>query len=122
MKNLKEQNKISKILISWPFIIILFIIVVIFIINLFSFSRKMQESIKNKEIVEQRIVEINKNKEKLQNNIKKLQSDNGIEENIRENFGLIKEGEGVVVIVDNESEVELNEKRTFWTKIKDIFH
>lgn len=122
MKNLKEQNKISKILISWPFIIILFVIVVIFIINLFSFSRKMQESIKNKEIVEQRIIEINKNKEKLQNNIKKLQSENGIEENIRENFGLIKEGEGVVVIVDNKNEVVPKEESTFWTKIRDLFH
>ncbi|MDQ3245183.1 MAG: septum formation initiator family protein [bacterium] len=121
MKNFKDDNKKKNMLISWPFIIVLFVSIVVFSFNLVDFVGKMQETIKNKEIVQNRIIEIKNNKIKLENDIDKLQTDSGIEENIRENFGLVKDGEGLVVIVEDKSIIEVEQKESFWTKIKNWF-
>ena len=67
----------------------------------------MQLTKENREIVEYKIAELEKGKEKLSSDIAKLQTEEGVEENIREKFGLAKEGEGMIVIVEDKNQPEI---------------
>lgn len=121
MKKFKENNKIRNILESWPSLFILTVIILIFGYNLVVFFGKMQDTQNNKEIVQNKIIELEKNKEKLETDILNLQTNAGIEENIRENFGLAKQGEEVIVIVPNTDKVEEKKTEGFWEKVLSWF-
>ncbi|MEI8270399.1 MAG: septum formation initiator family protein [bacterium] len=112
MRNFQEKNKFKKFLQSKPVLVILTIMVFLFAWNIVNLTIKLQETYKNKNIEQQKIFELENRKIKLSTDIEKLGTDNGKEEVIRENFGMVKEGEQVVVIVDDKSinEPEKKEK------------
>ena len=66
---------------------------------------KLGETSKNRQISEMKVVELKEFKEKLSYDIEKLKTDEGLEESIREKFGLIKEGEGLIVVVDDKNAI-----------------
>ncbi|MBI5139518.1 septum formation initiator family protein [Candidatus Nomurabacteria bacterium] len=74
---------------------------------MFTLFGKMLETSKNKKIAEAKIAELKENKFKLDRDIDKLNTNQGLEENIREKFGLVKEGENMIVIVDEKKEVSV---------------
>jgi cell division protein FtsB len=84
-------------------LIFLGIILVIFIYNLFGLFKKMQETAQNKKNIEDKITELEKSKENLDESITKLNTDKGVEESIRDKFGLAKEGEGMILVVDDKN-------------------
>ena len=86
---------------SRPALAFLGIIVLIFAWSVFGLVGKAQETTKNKKIAEDKITELQKEKSTLSLDIDKLKTDKGLEENIREKFGYAKEGEGMVVVVDD---------------------
>jgi len=54
--------------------------------------------------------------------IDKLKTDNGIEQEIREKYGLVKPGEEIIVVVDGEdntSSGSVSSEISFWQKVKD---
>ena len=58
----------------------------------------------------------------LSSSIDKLKTDSGIEQEIREKYGLVKPGEEVIVIVDGEdstSSEPVSSEISFWQKVKD---
>jgi hypothetical protein len=65
---------------------------------------KTQETSKNRKILEDKIIELEKSKEKLNSDIIKLKTEKGVEENIREKFGLAKEGEDMILIIDDKNQ------------------
>ncbi len=85
------------------FLIFLGVVIIVFSFSIFSFMNKMEETVKNKKIIEDKIAELEKSKEKLNSDITKLKTESGIEENIREKFGLAKEGENMILIVDDKN-------------------
>jgi len=52
-------------------------------------------------VAEEKIQELQKEKAELLSNINQLKTDKGMEASIREKFGLAKEGEDMVVVVDD---------------------
>ncbi len=92
---------------SMPVLALLGILVLFFAWNVFRFMGKMRETAKNKNIVETKITELQQIKEKLNSNIAKLKTDAGLEESIREKFGLAKEGEGMIVVVEDKNMPEV---------------
>ncbi len=62
-------------------------------------------------------------KEYLESSIGRLNTDFGIEQEVREKFGVAKEGEEVVVIVGEGDEEGGNsiQKNSLWIRIKDFF-
>ena len=109
---------------SWPVLILLFILLVIFAWNVFDFWQKMQDTSKNRKIAEDKITQLKKQKEELSINIAKLNTDRGVEEVIRDKFGLVKEGEKMIVIVEdkNKEVVEMPSKFSrFISFFKDLF-
>lgn len=63
----------------------------------------MNDTIKNKKIAEDKVYELEQRKEKLLSDIENLNTDKGKEKVFRENFGLGKEGEGMIVVVEDKS-------------------
>ena len=79
------------------------ILILFFAWNVFGFWNKMQETVKNKKIVEDKVVTLQNQKEKLESDINSLNTDEGKEKLFRENFGLAKEGEGVIMIIEDKN-------------------
>lgn len=84
----------------------------------------MRETGRNKEAILEEVLALREQKDKLQNDIENLETTEGKERFFRENFGLAKEGEGVIVVVEEEEPLE--EKKTsyyssFFLFLKNLF-
>jgi len=124
MKNFQKNNKFKNITQSKLFLLLLGILIIFFIWNIVGFFDKMQNTIKNRKIAEDKIMELQKDKEKLSSDIVSLNTEKGIEESIRDKFGLAKEGENMIVVVEDKSllEVKKDEKdKTFFSFLKNLF-
>ena len=84
---------------------------------------KMSVTRENRKIAENKVAQLEKEKEKLASDINKLKSQNGIEENIRDKFGLAKEGEGLIVILDDKNTAETSKENSggFFSFLKNWF-
>ena len=67
---------------------------------------KMEETSRNKEIAENKVTELEKQKKELSSKIAELNTTEGKEGNIREKYGLAKEGEGLIVVVEDKNLTE----------------
>ncbi len=122
MRNFQQKKGWIEIIESWPVIIFLFVLVIFFAWGVMGFMGKMFATRENREVAQNRLVELENKKERLTIEISKLQTETGKEENIREKFGLAKEGEGLIVIVDDKNKVEIVEPEkgwfaSFWDKL-----
>lgn len=84
---------------------VLLSILLVFMYNMVGLVEKTRETSKKRQIVLGQIDSLNKREQMLQNNIQKLQTENGTEETLRDKYHLVKEGEQMVVIVDQESNI-----------------
>jgi cell division protein FtsB len=116
MKNLGNQNRWWSIMQSRFVLAVLFVITLVFAWSVLGFWGKMSDTRKNKQLVETKVLELQKEKERLSADISKLNTEEGVEDSIREKFGLAKEGEQLIVVVDEESkEVEEEEGSNWFT-------
>ena len=91
---------------SKPVLLFLAILLLIFSFGVIGFMGKMQLTIENRKIAENKLISLEKEKEKLSSDVAKLKSQDWVEESIRLKFGLAKEGEGVIVVVDDKNPPE----------------
>ena len=103
MRNFQKKRNWGKIMQSKPVLILLGILVLFFAWNILGFWNKMRETAKNKKIAEENLVSLQKQKDQLSSEINSLNTEEGKEAFIRENYGLVKQGEGEIVIVDNQN-------------------
>jgi cell division protein FtsB len=108
MRNLEQKNMWRKVMQSKPVLIFLGILILVFAWSVFGFWNKMQETSRNKRIVEDKIAELKQQKEKLSSDIDSLNTEEGKERFFRENFGLVKEGEDVTVVVEDNNSLKDN--------------
>jgi cell division protein FtsB len=123
MKSFQQKRGFRNILHSKPVLILLFIFLLIFAYGVVRFFGKMRVTQENREIIENKVSELENKKEKLSSDIAKLQTEEGVEESIREKFGLVKEGEGVIIVIEDKNAVEASpEKRGgFFLFLKNLF-
>ncbi|MFA6274399.1 MAG: septum formation initiator family protein [Candidatus Paceibacterota bacterium] len=124
MRNFQKKNKLKNILQSKPVLIFLVILVFVFAWSAIGLISKAKETAKNKKIAETKIEELLKQKEKLTSDIEKLNTEKGVEESIREKFGWAKEGENLIVVVDDKNEVknlEEENQKGFFNFLKNLF-
>ena len=88
---------------SRPVLVLLGAIILIFAWSVLGFWNKMEETGKNKQAVENKVAELKEQKEKLLADINSLQTEEGKEKFFRENYGLAKEGENVIVVVEDKT-------------------
>lgn len=98
-----KRNRQWNVLESKPVLVFLGIVVLVFGWNVLRFYYKSAETARNKEAVEEEVAALREQKDNLLSDTAKLETDRGKEEFFRENFGLAKDGEEVVVIVEDKS-------------------
>jgi hypothetical protein len=83
---------------------------------------KKRESEKLKESSLQSVLDLRERDEELSQKMEKLKTPEGVEEEIRTKFGVAKENENVVIIVNEDSNAKASTTKTsLWQKIKNIF-
>lgn len=108
---------------SRPVLALLGILVFIFAWGVIGFTGKMRVTVENKKIAENKVAELEKEKEKLSSDIAKLKTEDGVEESIRAKFGLAKEGEGIIVVVEdkNPPPAPKQERGGFFSFFRNLF-
>jgi cell division protein FtsB len=88
---------------SKPVLILLGLLVLFFAWNILGFWNKMQETEKNKKIAEDKITSLQQQKDQLSSKINSLNTEEGKEAFIRGNYDLVKQGEGEIIIMDDQN-------------------
>jgi len=124
MRNFQKSGRLRHLMQSKFFLIFLGVVILSFFFSMFSFMGKMEETVRNRKIVEDKITKLEKSKGKLNSDITKLKTEKGVEENIRDKFGLAKEGENMILIIDDKNQTEMQKEPdsgSFWSIIKNWF-
>ena len=88
---------------SKPVLILLGLVLIAFVWSVARFALKMGETGRNREIAEEKVAALREQRAALIEDIEKLETDRGKEEVFRENYGLAKEGEEVIIIVEDQT-------------------
>ena len=122
MRNFQQKGRWRNIMQSKIVLILLGIVILIFAWNVLSFWNKMRETEKNKEIVEEKIALLKQQKENYSSEIENLKTDQGKEKFFRESLGLAKDGEGLIIVVEDKNPpVVPEESSPFWSFLKNLF-
>ena len=122
MRSFQQKRGWRNILQSKVFLVFLGICILFFAWSVLGFWTKMQETSKNKKIAEDKVASLQQQKEKLTSDINSLKTDQGKEKVFRENYGLAKDGEDIIVVVDdkNQTAAPVN-SGGFWGFLKNLF-
>ena len=112
LRSFQQKRGWKNIIYSRPVLVLLAILVLAFAWAVFRFMDKMQITRENRIIAESKVAQLEKEKEKLSSDISKLETEAGVEESIRDKFGLAKEGEGLIVIVEEKNTTEIPKKES----------
>lgn len=88
---------------SWPVLTVLTIVLLFFAWGVVGLLGKMQTTRENRKIAENKLAELEQQKGKLAASIQNLKTDEGKEQIFREDYGLAKDGEGLIVVVDDQN-------------------
>lgn len=107
-------------------LIVLFCVLILFIYNIIGLIEKERQTTEKKNIILSNIETLRNREKTLSNDIEKLKTEEGVEETIRDKYQVVKEGEKMVVIVDEEqkeaSALPKEIKHGFVEWIKGIFN
>jgi len=103
MRNFQKKRVWRNIMQSKPVLILLGVVILVFAWSVLGFWSQMRETGRNKQIVENKVIELKEQKEKLVSDIESLKTEEGKEKFFRENYGLAKEGENVIVVVEDKT-------------------
>ncbi|MCX6757302.1 MAG: septum formation initiator family protein [Candidatus Nomurabacteria bacterium] len=124
MKNSQERSILNRYLHSKLGMVILCLFILFFGWNVIKFAGKAQQMYRDKNVAEQKIINLQKEKDRLSSDINKLNTQNGVDETIRDKFGLAKDGEGLVIIVDDKDKANNQDSqndKSFWAYLKSWF-
>ncbi len=123
MEYLKKRQKARKRLYSKVSIFGLVLLLLVLVRPTWSIFKKSFESKKNLSVAQVELADLEVHKRQLEKNVAYLQSDYGRDQEIRDKFGMTKNGETMVVIVRNEKEAPPPPppEPTFWQKTKSRF-
>lgn len=119
MKKFQEKQIIKSRLYSPITIIFLFIVLLFAVNGSKNIWLKYFESKENATQTYRKLEELEARKKGLEEQTERLKSEEGIEEEVREKFNVLRPGEKVLVIKEEESEQK--EEETFWQKFKAKF-
>jgi cell division protein FtsB len=106
-------------------LLVFFCILVLFAYNMIGLIRKERETTKNKVSELNKIDDLRKREADLNKDINKLNTTQGVEESVRDKFQVVKPGEKMVIIVDEQekkpSTDDTTKDHSFWGFIKRMF-
>lgn len=120
----KHKGRFSQ-LHSSPVVLVLATILAFFIINAaINMYDKYRDTSVYVDHAQEELVTLKERESELSSKLEALETEEGVEREVRETFGFVREGEKVLVIIDEEPEVEqvLPQKPTLWQKILNFFN
>lgn len=123
MSHFLKKKKAQRIVYSKPTILILVIILFLVSRGVWGVYQKNRESALNLQNSSDELSLITEKEQILTNEIEKINTEKGREEEIRSKFNVGKEGESVIVIFEKEKEATSTEaeNKGFWGWLLDIF-
>ena len=107
-------------------LMVFFIVLILFAYSMVGLIKKENETSKKKALILDEIKNLNQRKDELTKNINDLQTDQGKEQTIRDKYQVVKPGEKMVVIVDEDStkqpEENVSNSQSFWLWLKNLFN
>ncbi len=100
MLEFQKKKKIKNLIYSKLALILILFILFLFVKATVDFYQKEVESRNRKDRAQKELIDLQKRKEGLENRIKRLDSPVGVEEELRQRFDLVKEGEQTILIGD----------------------
>jgi cell division protein FtsB len=120
-----KSVKSKRILYSRITLLILVFFAFVFIYGLFDIVPKSREARKNKALAEKEYKALEGQKGELFGQLERIKTPEGIEENIRDKFQGAKEGEGLIVVINEETQNKSAENpptRSFLNFLRKIFN
>lgn len=125
MKKFIPKHRWQNVVFSKASVFLLFLLLVFMANATWNRYQKYRESQKYKEELSFELSRLQEREKDLKDDIERLKTERGVEEELRKNFGISKDGERVIIITgdaDKKSDKdEHKEKDTFWAKFLDIF-
>lgn len=124
MDFLRQRQKTKRRLYSKATVIGLFVVLAFLMRPTWNIYQKSLESQRNLSRAQSELSQLDKHRKNLENDISYLKTDTGRDQEIRDKFGVTKEGETMVVIVrpeDAKKEVATPPPPTFFEKIRSGF-
>lgn len=116
----RKKNRVLKKVYSIPVLILLLVILFFVLRGTWGVYQRASLSKDKLMLAQVEVTELKKRQENISSKISRLNTNTGIEEEIREKFNVVKEGEEMVVIIDKEKDVEEDltpKKKSFFEKI-----
>lgn len=127
MAVIKQKQKIRRIAYSAPVLVFLAIFFLFSLHGVWGVYKKAHTAATNKEDAEKELSVLKQREEELSVSVSALKTDRGVEKELRERLGVAKEGEEVVVIIEEDKKAagqvgQNNEQEdSLWSKIKGFF-
>lgn len=124
MAEFRNRKKVSNFLHSTPVIIVLFGIAILFAINIVDIAKKGIETERNKDIAYAKVEDLKEKQLRLEADIARLDTPEGAEDAVRDKFRVVKEGEGLIVILDDKNAAQSvpEERQGIWAFLRNLFH
>lgn len=123
--NLLKKKQVKRRIYSKPVLIVLLILLFFVAKAVWNAYEKASIARANVVTAQRELDELEIRYTEVEQDLKRFDTEEGIEAEIRSTYGLAREGEQVIIIVDEEENasttMEEIQKRSFWQIIKDIF-
>ena len=125
MREFQEKQKIKKRLYSKTSILAVLVLVVLIARGVLSVYAKESNSRLELSLLEKKKAELSNRLAKVSMNNERLKTEDGIESEIRSKFDVVKQDEGVIVVVDEKLPVPEEDTRgfmkKFWDSVTGVF-
>jgi len=123
MLDFKEKQILKKIIYSKFTLIFLIFLLVIVVKGVWRVYGEAKMTKENRILAQQELEELENRKRKIELKLEELNSDLGLEKEIRNKFSVVKEGEKMIMILDEKKSNYKSDlkKDNFWSKILDWF-
>lgn len=122
MLDFHQKRKVRAVMYHRTTLITLSVFVLLAIHSVWSVYQKKSLSEQMKDVTLKHAEELRLRDSELKSNIGRIQTATGVEEEIRSKFTVAKDGENMVVVVDDSKVGTSSPYRTFWQKILDFFN
>lgn len=101
----RKTNKLQKVIYSVPFLLVLAVLVVVVLSSAWSMYQKKYSTQRTVERLQAEEAELEERRDVVSDAALDISTERGLESEIREKFSVAKDGERVIVLIDDEDEV-----------------
>jgi len=123
MLDIQQKRKLRTLMYHRITLVVLALVVAVFLHSTWAVYSKKEESKLLMNSSKESLVKLKDRESQLSDKISRLDTEEGIEEEIRSKFSVAKDNEAMVVVVEGSEKATSSgkEKQSFWQKVKNLF-